>query len=354
MTVAPIFDIDQSTWPKYSDFTADERAKIFWSKVHWITYEFGRKIDDSTPDEDTPNANLRAKKGQQGRARAAEGINVKMRYVVDRDGVPVDGHRAAVIRSVARAFWNELSNKGLAPSKWKGGSSLQITEAYRLQMENLCEELRLCENGWKAEQIAIDNYSSWRVARMKGCIFNVILQPNAFKREYDEDKLLSFGTADGGHEEALDHAATVERDLPPLKKHKAGPDTPLLAKTLKGKEKQPPTEADEPSDSEELYAPQPTTTAATSGSDVRPRPLPRMIVSIFLFPWTVLTAGDMVYRLETQLRVLQKLLRHRKALRCPKVQMQDPQAPPPGPRPLTHPFQPRLSLQTNLRHPPQR
>jgi hypothetical protein len=187
-------DVDHSQWPKATDFSEEQRTKLFWTKAHWLAHENGRKSVSKSSDQDDDlyfdpqvDHHDKSKKGQQGRARAAEGINVNMRYVVDRTGAVVDGHHATVMRGTARAFWAELSDKGLAPAKWKGDSSLFITQTYRLQMEKAFEELQLCEDGWKAEQIAIDYYSSWRVAQRNKGLFNVPVKPgDRIKKEEDE------------------------------------------------------------------------------------------------------------------------------------------------------------------------
>src|ERR1700730_15062995 len=121
-----------------------------------------------------------------------------MRYVIDRLGVAVDGHRVAIIHGVAHAFWAELSDWGLAPRKWKGDLSLVITENYRLQMEKICKELQLCEDAWKAEQITIDYYSSWHVAQMKNGLFNIPLKQRVgeIKKEDDDKKSPTMNSPD--------------------------------------------------------------------------------------------------------------------------------------------------------------
>ena len=43
------------------------------------------------------------------------------------------------------------------------GSGICIRYSYQCEMWQHFPELRLCENYWKAEQIAIDNYPSWRI-----------------------------------------------------------------------------------------------------------------------------------------------------------------------------------------------
>ena len=149
-------------WPKVSDFTAEQLKKIHWYKSTWTAHLNSVKGLSS----------LDVKKGTRGRARAAEGINVQMLYIVNREGIPVDGHRAGVMRATARAIWLQLSDAGVAPVKWMSDQNLTIGEHYRSEMGTRFEELQICENGWKADQIAIDYYPSWRSSQQNRGNFN--------------------------------------------------------------------------------------------------------------------------------------------------------------------------------------
>jgi hypothetical protein len=149
-------------WPRQSDFTPEELEKMFWKRVSWTAYHKNGGI-----------SGLGTVKGKRGRTRAAEGINVKMLYIVSKDGEPIDGHQASEMRSYARFIWNDLSNSSKAPQKWVTGTSITIVEGFRRQMQTRFPELRLCEGGWKVDQIGIDYYSSWRLAKQKKGTFNV-------------------------------------------------------------------------------------------------------------------------------------------------------------------------------------
>jgi len=190
-------EINRSNWPKAMDFTAEQWKQLFWTKAQWTAHINDQKgvsvlksltndLDDDM-DMEGKDIDTEQKPGKQERACAAEGINMKMKYVVNHDGVPVDGFCATVIRGVACGFWTELSDQGVAPFKWKAESSLLITQNYRSQMENLCEELRFCENGWKADQIAIDNYSLWCNAWCKKGLFNVCVKLKDSKIKQDDE-----------------------------------------------------------------------------------------------------------------------------------------------------------------------
>jgi hypothetical protein len=133
---------------------------MFWSKQSWLASENYKKgISGST-------------KGKQGRSRAAEGINVNMRYVVDKTGKPIDGYLAVLMRKFTRSFWAGLSDNGEVPNTWMS-CSLKISDLFRSEMQEQFEELQYCEKGWKVDQIAIDYYSSWRKGRKKAGTFNV-------------------------------------------------------------------------------------------------------------------------------------------------------------------------------------
>ena len=76
--------IDRSGWPTASDFTSEERVKIFWTRAHWIAFECKRKgisaplleaNNDSLTGSDNTDV---AGNARQGKGRAEEGINVKM------------------------------------------------------------------------------------------------------------------------------------------------------------------------------------------------------------------------------------------------------------------------------------
>ena len=146
----------ETGWPKKSDFTQDELDTMFWSRSSWTKYCNETEIE----------------KGNRGRSQAVDGINVKMLYVVNRDGEPIDGHLAAKMRRVAWEFWKGLSIAGAAPKKWMTNVDLETAKRFRLEMQTQFEDLRLCDGGWKVDQIAIDYYSGWRKSQVDNGIFN--------------------------------------------------------------------------------------------------------------------------------------------------------------------------------------
>ena len=148
-----------------------------------------------------------------------------MLYIVNRDGNPVDGHRAGAMRTTARAIWAQLSSQGIAPVKWMTDVNLSIGNHYHFQMQDRFEELRLCEAGWKANQIAIDYYPSWRNSQQNKGKFNSNKE-NIIEINSDAE---DGSNSDGSDSNALDNkSGSTKRkpkgkqtqDLPEMKKLK--------------------------------------------------------------------------------------------------------------------------------------
>jgi hypothetical protein len=118
---------------------------------HWVKKIYMQAEDATLPP------------GERGKGRASQGVNVAMRYVEDEDGEPVDGYLAQHIRTWARGIWVEISEKGILRAKW-GDMSVEDLKYYHREMRRKFPILALCENSWKADQIAIDNYSSWHTS----------------------------------------------------------------------------------------------------------------------------------------------------------------------------------------------
>ena len=122
----------------------------FWFKRDWIAFQKGNK--------DLSNPNRRA--SEHGRVRASQGENVKMLFVEDEGGNPIDGHKATEICRIAHSIWVEFAENGKAPKTWCK-ADISTAQEYNNEMRHFFPELRLCEFDWKAEQIAIENYPSW-------------------------------------------------------------------------------------------------------------------------------------------------------------------------------------------------
>lgn len=98
--------------------------------------------------------------GAHGKARAAQGENVTLRFIEDEEGNIIDGFRATAMRRFARELWAGLNSVGKAPKTW-GKVDATVAAQYRNEMERRFSELRLCDNNWKSDYIATLNYPSW-------------------------------------------------------------------------------------------------------------------------------------------------------------------------------------------------
>jgi hypothetical protein len=123
----------------------------FWYKRDWVSSQ-----------KDAKGISHLSQRGPavRGKVRAAQGENVSMLYVEDEQGNVINGHRATDIRRVARSIWVQLAGAGKAPKTW-GKADILTIDHYKKEMRRHFTVLRLCDQDWKADQIAIDNYPSW-------------------------------------------------------------------------------------------------------------------------------------------------------------------------------------------------
>ena len=139
-----------------------------------------------------------------------------MRYVEDENGQMVDGHRASAIRKLARSIWVALANAGKAPAKWSQ-ADVVVAQSYKREMRRHFPELQLCENDWKADLIASDNYPSWYSH-----------QANTSKRSIKQERDDSDDDAD------VSHPSSTAKQL-----HKSGKTADRAAKKVRLESKQP-------------------------------------------------------------------------------------------------------------------
>ena len=86
----------------------------------------------------------------------------KTDYLEDKNGTPLTEQRRGAIYSHTRRFWNSYSQKsGKFPPTYHV-LDLDTLGHFRSEMERHFSELRLCDNHWKADEIWICNYHSWR------------------------------------------------------------------------------------------------------------------------------------------------------------------------------------------------
>jgi hypothetical protein len=127
----------------------DAQRDEFPSVKYWCRHEW-------SASEDLQVASI----GAPGKARAAQGENVSMKFVEDENGNVIDGYRASSIRKFARSLWAGLSKAGKAPKSW-GKVDAQTSSHFQIEMGRKFTELRLCEGNWKVDLIATMNYPSW-------------------------------------------------------------------------------------------------------------------------------------------------------------------------------------------------
>jgi hypothetical protein len=100
-------------------------------------------------------------------------------YLEDESGTPLTEQRRGSIYGHARRFWNTyLQKSGRFPSTYSA-LDLDTLGHFRSEMERHFSELRLCDNHWKADEIWIRNYHSWRTGAER--------QPGMVKTEACDD-----------------------------------------------------------------------------------------------------------------------------------------------------------------------
>lgn len=139
----------------------------FWTRQDWNLAsqaqvleidEEGEVFPDPEEEEEGSKQPLPAARGKR---RAAQGINVTMKYVELEDGTIVDGFRAAEIRRYARSLWVQLALDDKLPATWSDADATSLNY-YSESMAQRFLEMRLCASDWKANLVATDNYPSWR------------------------------------------------------------------------------------------------------------------------------------------------------------------------------------------------
>jgi hypothetical protein len=110
-------------------------------------------LNESGTDVDVPRGKMK-------------GVNVTMRYIEMASGKIIDGNRATDMRRFAQSIWVYMAKAGTPPATW-GSVDLKTREMYCKEMIHTFEELSFCDLDWKSEQIATDNYPSWRTTWTK-------------------------------------------------------------------------------------------------------------------------------------------------------------------------------------------
>lgn len=95
----------------------------------------------------------------RGRTMVSQGENISTLYIEDENGEPVDGERLTAIRRLAQSIWTKFADLGQAPKTW-GRANLSLTNEYRMELRRQFPKFCFCENHWKADLLATENYPS--------------------------------------------------------------------------------------------------------------------------------------------------------------------------------------------------
>ncbi len=158
-----------NTLPKRQDYP---KVK-FWYRRDWSTF---KGANNSTEIGVEP---------VRGKTLMSKGINKNAKYIEDADGVPVDGYKLRDILAHARSVWESLKTIRRAPLSW-GKADAEVAQRYRHEMRTKFPQFELCENDWKADQLATDHYPSWYNAHIKGDVEvkeeEIVAVPSGLKR----------------------------------------------------------------------------------------------------------------------------------------------------------------------------
>lgn len=149
--IPEFLELNKSGIPARQETREQNPNVKYWTRQEWNAANADRVVE----------LDGAANPGTRGRTRAAQGINVNMKYLEDREGHPVNGHIASDIRRHARAIFVGLAHKGCVFTSWTEADYNSLKTYYGEMAEHF-EELRLCANDWKAEMIALDIYRTWR------------------------------------------------------------------------------------------------------------------------------------------------------------------------------------------------
>jgi hypothetical protein len=155
----------------------------YWYKHQWVSSSGDRvtdlsgKVENENEDEEV-EMDVEGETGeesqfispapgaQRGQGRSRAGINVSMRYIQEKDGQVINGHRARDIRIHARAIFVGFTMQGKRFLSWGDVDAVSRRTFYN-EMASRFEELQYCDLDWKSEQIAIDTFPGWKVTWQK-------------------------------------------------------------------------------------------------------------------------------------------------------------------------------------------
>lgn len=121
----------------------------FWTKKSWLDYLKG--TTGHSPLSEQPSSKDTIKK--------------KFRFLQDHDGALISNQRLAAMSTEARGIFEEMVIEKAAPLKWASKVTAKQRHCFCVRMQAKFKELRYCEDGWKANQLAILLYPGFKQNR---------------------------------------------------------------------------------------------------------------------------------------------------------------------------------------------
>ena len=143
-----------------SDAMADT-VQLDHKKHPQITYWFKHLREEERRRQEE----FKTGKGRRGPAQAAKGKNVAFWFLKEEDGTMLDGFTMANIRFEAKGIWREMCNKhGPIGLPWTSVLP-KYRQLYWQKIEALFPILWFCDAHYKADSIAISDYTHWYKSR---------------------------------------------------------------------------------------------------------------------------------------------------------------------------------------------
>jgi hypothetical protein len=110
-------------------------------------------------------------------------------FLEDENGNVISESQRCAITSTAGSFWWWLLENDRAPKTFRC-ANFEVQNQWRTFMESSFECLRYCENHWKADQIWINYYSSWKNSSLTK-LKNEQKQPRSQTKEQDDNVVIN-------------------------------------------------------------------------------------------------------------------------------------------------------------------
>jgi hypothetical protein len=115
---------------------------VFWGPDEYQAYRKGGKRGGENTLTDKPTSSI---------------LSI---FMEDENGSQVPEKTKKALRRTAKGFFEGLLENGSAPAAW-GNATLSTRHTFINTMETEFSFLRLCEDHWKANQVATNSYSQW-------------------------------------------------------------------------------------------------------------------------------------------------------------------------------------------------